>query len=39
MKKKILWVMSILLAVALLATLVGPHIVLAVVRQPESAES
>ena len=32
-------VLALLLAIVLLATLVGPHIVLAIVRQPESAES
>ena len=32
-------VLAVLLAIVLLATLVGPHIVLAIVRQPESAES
>ena len=39
MKKKLLRAAIILLAVALLATLIGPHIVLAIVRQPESAAS
>ena len=39
MKKKFFWVIGILVAVILLATLIGPSIILAVVRQPESAES
>lgn len=39
MKKKFLWVTGILAAIVLLATLVGPGILLRVVRQPEPAES
>ena len=39
MKKKLLWVAAILCAVVLLATLIGPHIILAAVRQPEPAET
>ena len=39
MKRKLLWVVSILLALALLATLIGPGIVLRIVRQPLPAES
>ena len=35
MKKKLIWTLSILCAVALLATLIGPYIVLAAVKQPE----
>ena len=38
-KKKLLWTLGILLALAVLATAIGPAIVLAAVRQPESAES
>ena len=39
MKKKLLTALCILLALVLLATAIGPHIILAAVRQPESAES
>ena len=39
MKKKLLWIAGILAAVILLASLVGPYIILQAVRQPESAES
>ena len=39
MKKKLLCTVCVLLAVALLATLIGPGIILSVVRQPEPAES
>ena len=39
MKKKLLWTVSILLALVLIATLVGPSIILSAVRQPEVAES
>ena len=38
-KKRLLWTVGILLALVLLATAVGPSMVLAAVRQPESAES
>ena len=38
-KKKLLWTLGILLALVVLATAVGPSIVLAAVRQPEPAES
>ncbi len=38
MKKKLLWVVGILAALALIATLVGPSIILSIVRQPEPAE-
>ena len=38
MKKKLLTALCILLALVLLATAIGPHIILAAVRQPESAE-
>ena len=37
MKKKLLWVIGILLAAALLATLIGPYLILSAVRQPEVA--
>lgn len=37
--KKLLWIISVLLALVLLATLIGPGIVLSVVRQEEPAES
>ncbi len=37
MKKKLIWIFSILGAVALLATLIGPSIILCAVRQPEPA--
>ena len=39
MKKKLLTVLCILLALILLATAIGPHIVLAAVRQPRPADS
>ena len=39
MKKKLLWIISILLVLVLFATLVGPSIVLNAVRQPEPAEA
>ena len=35
MKKKLLWIAAILVLLALLATLIGPHIILSAVRQPE----
>ena len=38
MKKKWIWVVSILAAVVILASLIGPSIILSVVRQPEPAE-
>ena len=38
MKKKLLWVVGILAALALIATLIGPAIILNIVRQPEPAE-
>ena len=37
--KKLLWIVSVLLAVALLASFVGPYLVLKAARQPEVAES
>ena len=39
MKKKLFWVAAVLLALVLLATLVGPSIILSAVRQPEVEES
>ena len=39
MKKKLMIVLLILAAVLLLATLIGPRLILAAVRQPESAET
>ena len=39
MKKKLLTVLCIVLALILLATAIGPHIVLAAVRQPRPADS
>lgn len=39
MKKKLLRIAVILCAIVLLATLIGPHVILSVVRQPEPAES
>ena len=39
MKKKLLWIISILIALVLLATLMGPGIILTAVRQPEPAAS
>ena len=38
MKKRILWTVAILLALALATSLIGPHIILSAVRQPEVAE-
>ena len=38
-KKRLLWTVAILLALVILASAVGPAIILAAVRQPESAES
>ena len=38
MKKKLLWFLGIVAAIALLATLIGPSIILHAVRQPEPAE-
>ena len=38
MKKKLLWVVGILLAVVMLASLIEPSMILAAVRQPEPAE-
>ena len=37
MKKKLLWVVGILAALALIATLIGPAIILNIARQPEPA--
>ena len=37
MKKKLLWVIGILAAIALIATLIGPAIILNIARQPEPA--
>ena len=39
MKKKLLIVLCILLALVLIATAIGPHIILAAVRQPKPADS
>ena len=39
MKKKLFWVAAVLLALVLLATLVGPSFILSAVRQPEVEES
>lgn len=39
MKKTCLWIIGILAAIVLIATLIGPGIILHAVRQPESAES
>ena len=39
MKKKLFWILGILAALVLLATLIGPGILLDAVRQPEPAES
>ena len=39
MKKKLFWVAAVLLALVLLATLVGPSIILSAVRQPEVEEN
>ena len=38
-KKRLLWTVAILLALVILASAIGPAIILATVRQPESAES
>ena len=38
MKKRFLWTVAILLALALATSLIGPHIILSAVRQPEVAE-
>lgn len=38
MKKRVLWTVAILLALALATSLIGPHIILSAVRQPEVAE-
>ena len=35
MKKKLLWVIGILAALALIATLIGPAIILNIARQPD----
>ena len=39
MKKKLLWIVAILAALVVLATAIGPHIILYCVRQPEPAEN
>jgi hypothetical protein len=39
MKKKLIWIIAILAALVLSATLIGPGIILQAVRQPEPAES
>ena len=39
MKKKVLVIVSVLLVLAVIATLIGPGIILSAVRQPEPAES
>ena len=39
MKKKLLWIIGIPAVLAILATLIGPGIILSAVRQPEPAES
>ena len=39
MKKKLLWTVGVVLVLAMLATLVGPSIILSAVRQPEVEES
>ena len=39
MKKKLLWVIGILVAVIVLATLIGPILILNAVRQPQSGEN
>ena len=39
MKKKLLWIIGILAALVLIATLIGPHIILNAVRQPAVADS
>lgn len=38
MKKKLLWIFGSIAAIALLATFLGPSIILAIVRQPEPAD-
>lgn len=37
MKKKLIWILGILFVAVLIATLIGPSIILNAVRQPESA--
>lgn len=39
MKKKLMWILGALVALVLVATLIGPGIILNIVRQPEVAES
>ena len=39
MKRKLIWIVNILLALVLIATWVGPRIILHIVRQPEVAEN
>ena len=39
MKKKLIWIFTVILVLALAATAIGPGIILNVVRQPEPAES
>ena len=39
MKKKLLWIVGILAALVILATAIGPHIILSAVRQPAVADS
>ena len=39
MKKKLLWTVGVLLVLALLATLIGPYLILNAARQPEPAAS
>ena len=39
MKKKLLWVLGVLAALLILATVIGPHLILAAVRQETPAES
>ena len=39
MKKKLMWILGALVAIVLVATLIGPGIILNIVRQPEVAES
>lgn len=39
MKKKLLWIIGIPVVIALIATLIGPSIILSSVRQPAVAES
>ena len=38
MKKKLLWIFGSIAAIALLATFLGPSIILAIVRQPKPAD-